>query len=127
MFTSPGPIFLKVGPLTIRWYGLMIALGFLAAAFAAKRLAQRWGLEGDKIINGILLAFIGGILAQRQAKAVRRRRADERRAAHLHRPDRARRILAGAERDRLGDHAPGQGPQAERICLRGPHLDRREG
>jgi len=65
MFSSPGPIFLQFGPVTIRWYGLMIALGFLAAAYAAKRLAQRWSLDGDKIINGTLLSFIGGILGAR--------------------------------------------------------------
>lgn len=65
MFQSPGPIFLQLGPLTVRWYGLTIALGFLAAAYAAKRLALRWGIDGDKIVNGVLFAFIGGIIGAR--------------------------------------------------------------
>jgi phosphatidylglycerol:prolipoprotein diacylglycerol transferase len=65
MFQSPGPIFLKLGPLTIRWYGLMIALGFLAATYAARRMAKRWGIDGDKIVNGTLITFIGGIIGAR--------------------------------------------------------------
>jgi len=65
MFQSPGAILVKLGPLTIRWYGLMIALGFLSAAHAASRLARRWGLDPDRVVNMALVAFIGGILGAR--------------------------------------------------------------
>ncbi len=38
-FHSPGSVLLELGPLTIRYYGLMIALGFLSALYVMKRLA----------------------------------------------------------------------------------------
>lgn len=56
---------IKLGPVTIRWYGLMIALGFLAACYAAVRLAKRWGIDGDKVVNGALVGFVGGIIGAR--------------------------------------------------------------
>jgi len=65
MFQSPGPILVHLGPLAIRWYGLAIAGGFLASVYAAVRLARRWGIDSDKIVNGGLVAFIGGIVGAR--------------------------------------------------------------
>jgi phosphatidylglycerol:prolipoprotein diacylglycerol transferase len=65
MFQSPGSILFQLGPLTIRWYGVMIALGFLLAAFAATRMARRWGLDPDKVVNGSLIGFIAGIIGAR--------------------------------------------------------------
>jgi phosphatidylglycerol:prolipoprotein diacylglycerol transferase len=65
MFQSPGAILFELGPLTIRWYGLMIALGFLLSTFAATRMARRWGIDPDKVINGALLGFIAGIIGAR--------------------------------------------------------------
>lgn len=65
MFQSPGPILFTLGPLTIRWYGLMIALGFVAATFFATRLTERLGLDSEKYVNAALLGFIGGILGAR--------------------------------------------------------------
>jgi hypothetical protein len=50
---------------------------------------------------GALQRGVGGILAQRQRHAIGRRGADQRRAAHLHGLDRARRILAGRKPDRV--------------------------
>src|SRR4051812_28916627 len=65
MFQSPGPIFLKIGPLTIRWYGVMIAIGFLLATVAAARMAKRWGIDSEKLINGALITFMAGIIGAR--------------------------------------------------------------
>jgi phosphatidylglycerol---prolipoprotein diacylglyceryl transferase len=76
-FQSPGAILFHLGPMTVRWYGIMVALGFLAATSAATRLAKRWEIEfagtpgavvpcfEDKIINLALLCFIGGIIGAR--------------------------------------------------------------
>jgi phosphatidylglycerol:prolipoprotein diacylglycerol transferase len=64
-FQSPGSVLFKIGPLTIRWYGIMIALGFLAATSAATRLAKRWEIDADKILNLALFCFIGGIVGAR--------------------------------------------------------------
>lgn len=64
-FQSPGAILCKLGPFTVRYYGAMIALGFLSATFFAVRLAHKWGLSSEKIINMALACFIGGIIGAR--------------------------------------------------------------
>lgn len=77
MFESPGSIFLKIGPigpfgsvgpigpLIIRWYGVMIALGFLLATFFAMRLAKRWQVNTEKLLNCLLITFVAGVLGAR--------------------------------------------------------------
>ena len=48
------PRFLEVGPLTIYYYGLIIALGLmLAVAYACKR-SKEFGLKEDDIMDGVL-------------------------------------------------------------------------
>jgi phosphatidylglycerol:prolipoprotein diacylglycerol transferase len=64
-FQSPGGVFLKFGPVTIRWYGVMIALGFICASAALSIRARKWGLESEKIFNCALIAFISGIVGAR--------------------------------------------------------------
>lgn len=43
----------------------MIAAGFLSAAYFAGRLARRWGLDPEKMVNLSLIAFLGGVLGAR--------------------------------------------------------------
>lgn len=62
---SPGPMFLEWGPIHIRWYAVMIASGFFAALFVIERLATRFGMDKDKLVNGALVSFIGGIIGAR--------------------------------------------------------------
>jgi len=62
---SPGAVLAKIGPLTIRWYGIMVALGFLASTYASTRLAKRWNIDSEKIVNLALIAFVGGIVGAR--------------------------------------------------------------
>lgn len=62
---SPGAIFLKLGPLTIRWYGVMIAIGFLLATCCATVMAKRRGMDEHNLINCALAAFVGGIVGAR--------------------------------------------------------------
>lgn len=40
-FASPGPILLKLGPLTLRWYGLLIAIAVLLGVLLSQQLARR--------------------------------------------------------------------------------------
>jgi phosphatidylglycerol:prolipoprotein diacylglycerol transferase len=63
--SSPGAIFIKLGAVTIRWYGVMIAAGFLVATWAGGALAKRRNIDPDKLINGSLIAFMAGILGAR--------------------------------------------------------------
>jgi len=65
VLASPGAIFMKLGSVTIRWYGIMIALGFLVASWCATKLAKRVDFDQDKLVNGCLIAFMCGILGAR--------------------------------------------------------------
>ncbi len=65
IFGSPGAIFLQLGPLTIRWYGVMIALGALAAISCATVMAKRRGLDEQKLVNCALSSFVGAIIGAR--------------------------------------------------------------
>ncbi len=52
---------LKIGPVTIYGYGLMIAIGILAAYLMGVRRAKKAKLDPDQIFNIVLLAVIGGL------------------------------------------------------------------
>jgi phosphatidylglycerol:prolipoprotein diacylglycerol transferase len=62
---SPGAILGKLGPITVRWYGLMIAIGFICASFFATRLAKRQGVDSEKLTNLVLICFLAGIIGAR--------------------------------------------------------------
>lgn len=53
---------LSIGPLTIHSYGLMIALGVLAAFFLAERRAKKQGLNSDAISSIVFWCVLGGII-----------------------------------------------------------------
>ena len=59
------PILIEVGPLTLRWYGLMIALGFLAGYHWFRKRASHLGLSDKETSNLLFLLFISGILGAR--------------------------------------------------------------
>lgn len=49
-------VFLQLGPLTIYWYGVIIALGLFLGLFLATREANRLGLKKDYIIDLVVIA-----------------------------------------------------------------------
>jgi phosphatidylglycerol:prolipoprotein diacylglycerol transferase len=51
---------LKIGPVTIHGYGVMIAIGVLAAFWLSERNAKKLGLDSDKIDNMIFFILIFG-------------------------------------------------------------------
>ncbi len=57
------PLLFKIGPLSIHTYGLLVAMGFLAAVSVSKRLAARSRLDVDKILDltfwGLMVGFLG--------------------------------------------------------------------
>ena len=59
------PVLLKLGPITIRFYGAMIAIAFLTAIYVAKSEAKRKGLGSESMIDFASLAIISGILGAR--------------------------------------------------------------
>ncbi|MBY0357772.1 MAG: prolipoprotein diacylglyceryl transferase [Candidatus Obscuribacterales bacterium] len=62
---SPGAVLFQLGSLTVRWYGVMIALGFVAATWFALRLAVKRQVNSETFVNFSLICFIGGIIGAR--------------------------------------------------------------
>ncbi len=69
MLTYPAidPIILSVGPLAVRWYGLMYVIGFAAAWWLARRRAAQPGStwKPTDVDDVIFFAAIGVILGGR--------------------------------------------------------------
>ena len=59
------PVALHLGPLTIRWYGICVAAGFLVGFQWIQYRAPRFGIDRDAASNLVLLAMGGGILGGR--------------------------------------------------------------
>ncbi|WP_341525583.1 prolipoprotein diacylglyceryl transferase [Nostoc sp. UHCC 0302] len=60
-FTSPGPILLKIGPLTIRWYGLLIATAVLIGVILSQNLAKRRNVNPELLSDLFFWLLIGAI------------------------------------------------------------------
>jgi phosphatidylglycerol:prolipoprotein diacylglycerol transferase len=54
-----------IGPLYIRFYGILIMLGAVAAAFMAEHEARRRKLNSEFVWDALILVLIGGILGAR--------------------------------------------------------------
>ena len=59
------PIAFSIGPLTVRWYGVMAALGFLAAAMLIQYNRKEAKLTSDQAANLVFIAMICGVLGSR--------------------------------------------------------------
>jgi phosphatidylglycerol:prolipoprotein diacylglycerol transferase len=61
------PVALRIGPLTIRWYGLAYLVGFVGAALVARWLIRRWRLaiSDDDLMTILLGAVIGVVVGGR--------------------------------------------------------------
>ena len=59
------PVLIKLGPLSIYFYGVMVALGFGVAALLSYRHAGRLGLNKDKIVDMLVLTLLCGIVGAR--------------------------------------------------------------
>lgn len=63
------PIAFTIGPLEVRWYGIMVAIAVTALIVIAVREAKRIGIPHD--IHGILLSgLIGGVIGGRLAHVI---------------------------------------------------------
>lgn len=59
------PVILSIGSLSISSFGLFLMLGFLTAAFVCWRLAKTYDLSEEKILDLVILTFLGGLLGAR--------------------------------------------------------------
>ncbi|MDJ0690147.1 MAG: prolipoprotein diacylglyceryl transferase [Xenococcaceae cyanobacterium MO_188.B32] len=60
-FQSPGPILFEIGPIAIRWYGLLIASAVLIGVSLSQYLAKRRGVEPELLADLAIWLVIGAI------------------------------------------------------------------
>ena len=51
--------------LTIHWYGVIIAFGFLLAVLLGGRMAYKWKMSLDKMVDVLIFGTFGGIIGAR--------------------------------------------------------------
>lgn len=59
------PVLVQIGPLVIRWYGVMIAVACLVGLWLAKREAERKEIGREKIDDFFLYVIIGALIGSR--------------------------------------------------------------
>ncbi|WP_018692871.1 prolipoprotein diacylglyceryl transferase [Algicola sagamiensis] len=66
-FPEIDPIIFSIGPLSVRWYGLMYVIGFIAALWLANRAADRSNGEWtrDQVSDLLFFGFLGVVLGGR--------------------------------------------------------------
>ena len=62
VFASPGAIAFHLGPLTVRWYGILMASAILAGFWLAQRRAIEEGLPADQILRAGPWAVVAGLV-----------------------------------------------------------------
>jgi len=71
VFRSPGPVafeigpFFGIGPLTIRWYGVLIAFAMALGLWLAYREARARGEDPEELLKTAEFALIGGLVGAR--------------------------------------------------------------
>ena len=59
------PIMVQIGPIAIRWYGFLIAMGVLLGSMWALRAAPKRGVDPDKLLDAAPWLVVGGIIGAR--------------------------------------------------------------
>ncbi|MEX2223153.1 MAG: prolipoprotein diacylglyceryl transferase [Candidatus Rokuibacteriota bacterium] len=70
MFASPGAIAVELGPLQIRWYGILMATAILVGFWLAHRRAVQEGLPADDIIRAAQWGVVAGLVGARLYEVV---------------------------------------------------------
>jgi phosphatidylglycerol---prolipoprotein diacylglyceryl transferase len=60
-FTSPGRILFEAGPITVRWYGLLIAIAVLVGASLSQYLARRRNVDPELLSDLAIWLVLGAI------------------------------------------------------------------
>lgn len=64
LFTSPGPL-IQIGPLTLRWYGVIIATAVFVGIWLSQRLARRRHLDAELIPDLAIWLVLAAVPAAR--------------------------------------------------------------
>lgn len=59
------PVLVQLGPLAIRWYGLLIALGVLAGSVWSLREARRRDMDTDALLDMAPWLVLAGLVGAR--------------------------------------------------------------
>jgi len=65
MFTSPGPELLQLGPFSLRWYGLLIAIAVLIGLNLSSWLAKQRPLESGVISDLLPILVLAAVIGAR--------------------------------------------------------------
>ncbi|MFM7435594.1 MAG: prolipoprotein diacylglyceryl transferase family protein, partial [Vulcanococcus sp.] len=65
VFTSPGPLLFQLGPFSLRWYGLLIALAVLLGLVLATRLGKLRGLDPAVIADLLPILVLAAVVGAR--------------------------------------------------------------
>lgn len=65
LFTSPGPLLFQLGPFSLRWYGLLIAIAVLLGLLLATRLGKRRGIEPGVIADLLPILVLAAVVGAR--------------------------------------------------------------
>jgi len=65
MFASPGAIAFQLGPLTVRWYGILMAVSIGVGLWLAERRAKQEDLPVDQIMRAAQWAVVSGLVGAR--------------------------------------------------------------
>ncbi|HHC6117927.1 TPA: prolipoprotein diacylglyceryl transferase [Staphylococcus aureus] len=65
VFNYIDPVVFNLGPLSVRWYGIIIAVGILLGYFVAQRALVKAGLHKDTLVDIIFYSALFGFIAAR--------------------------------------------------------------
>jgi phosphatidylglycerol:prolipoprotein diacylglycerol transferase len=70
VFASPGAIAFTLGPLTVRWYGILMASAMALGLWLAHRQAREEGLPADDMIRVAQWGLVAGVVGARLYEVV---------------------------------------------------------
>jgi phosphatidylglycerol---prolipoprotein diacylglyceryl transferase len=70
VFASPGAIAFELGPLQIRWYGILMATAILVGFWLAHRRALQESLPADQLVRAAQWAVVAGLVGARLYEVV---------------------------------------------------------
>jgi phosphatidylglycerol:prolipoprotein diacylglycerol transferase len=65
LFTSPGPLLFQLGPFSLRWYGLLIAVAVLLGLLLATRLGRQRGIDPAVISDLLPILVLAAVIGAR--------------------------------------------------------------
>ncbi|MBV2351618.1 prolipoprotein diacylglyceryl transferase [Synechococcus sp. HK05] len=65
LFTSPGPLLFQLGPFSLRWYGLLIAVAVLLGLLLATRLGKQRSIDPALIADLLPILVLAAVIGAR--------------------------------------------------------------